>query len=76
LPARARDLVAIWVDDDWRSAFRTSAPTPSPPRRTRDRGRRRGSRRRREALGREVLEALGFAVVGAEGYEADDVIAT
>jgi 5'-3' exonuclease len=29
-----------------------------------------------EALGREVLDALGVAVLGAEGYEAEDVIAT
>ena len=29
-----------------------------------------------EALGREVLDALGFAVVGADGFEAEDVIAT
>src|SRR5690606_11471878 len=29
-----------------------------------------------EAVGREVLRALGFAVVGAEGFEAEDVIAT
>jgi 5'-3' exonuclease len=29
-----------------------------------------------EALGRTVLDAMGFGVVGAEGFEADDVIAT
>ena len=29
-----------------------------------------------EAVGRAVLRALGFAVVGAEGFEAEDVIAT
>ncbi len=29
-----------------------------------------------EAVGREVLRALGFSVVGAAGFEAEDVIAT
>jgi len=29
-----------------------------------------------EALGRELLAAFGIAVVGAEGFEAEDVIAT
>ena len=70
---RRPDALAIGVDDDWRPAFRVEAipaykahrvsdePDPIEP---------------QEALGREVLEALGIAVVGAEGYEAEDVIAT
>ncbi|MGH7893113.1 MAG: 5'-3' exonuclease, partial [Candidatus Binatia bacterium] len=68
--------LAICVDDDWRPAFRVDAlpsykahrvaaeddePDPVAP---------------QEALGREVLDALGFAVVGADGFEAEDVIAT
>jgi len=68
-PAR----LAIAVDDDWRPAFRVDAlpsykahrvsdePDPIAP---------------QEAVGREVLRALGLAVVGAEGFEAEDVIAT
>src|SRR5438552_15595793 len=68
-PAR----LGIAVDEDWRPAFRVEAipaykahrvsdePDPIEP---------------QEALGREVLEAFGIAVVGAEGYEAEDVIAT
>jgi len=68
-PAR----LGVAVDDDWRPAFRTDAlpvykahrvsdePDPVAP---------------QEAVGREVLEALGIAVVGAEGFEAEDVIAT
>src|SRR4029434_4866520 len=59
--------------DDWRPAFRTDAlptykahrvsdePDPVAP---------------QEEIGREVLAALGIAVVGAEGFEAEDVIAT
>jgi 5'-3' exonuclease len=65
--------LAIAVDDDWRPAFRVDAlpsykahrvsdePDPIEP---------------QEAVGREVLRAVGFAVVGAAGFEADDVIAT
>ncbi len=70
---RRPDRLAIAVDDDWRPEFRVSAiasykahrvsdePDPVEP---------------HEALGREVLIAAGIAVVGAEGYEAEDVIAT
>ena len=65
--------LGIAVDDDWRPAFRTDAlptykahrvsdePDPVAP---------------QEEVGREVLAALGVAVVGAEGFEAEDVIAT
>lgn len=68
--------LGIAVDDDWRPAFRVDAlpsykahrvagpddePDPVAP---------------QEAIGREVLTALGVAVVGAAGFEAEDVIAT
>ncbi len=65
--------LVVAVDDDWRPAFRVDAlpsykahrvsdePDPVAP---------------QEAVGRQVLEALGVAVVGAEGFEAEDVIAT
>jgi len=65
--------LGIAVDDDWRPAFRTDAlpsykahrvsdePDPVAP---------------QEEIGRELLEALGIAVVGADGFEAEDVIAT
>jgi 5'-3' exonuclease len=68
-PAR----LGVAVDDDWRPAFRTDAlpsykahrvsdePDPVAP---------------QEEVGREVLAALGIAVVGADGFEAEDVIAT
>jgi 5'-3' exonuclease len=70
---RRPERLAVAVDDDWRPAFRVDAipsykahrvsdePDPIEP---------------QEALGREVLAALGIAVVGAEGFEAEDVIAT
>ena len=72
---RRPDRLAVAVDDDWRPDFRVEAipsykahrvsdsdePDPIEP---------------QEALGREVLRALGIAVVGAAGFEAEDVIAT
>ena len=73
LTDRHPDGLAIAVDDDWRPAFRVDAlptykahrvsdePDPVAP---------------QEEAGREVLTALGIAVVGAAGFEAEDVIAT
>jgi 5'-3' exonuclease len=70
---RRPDRLAVAVDEDWRPAFRVDAipaykahrvsdePDPIEP---------------QEAFGRELLEAFGIAVVGADGYEAEDVIAT
>lgn len=65
--------LALGVDDDWRPRFRVEAlpmykaqrvsdePDPVAP---------------QEARGREILAALGLAVVGAPGFEAEDLIAT
>jgi 5'-3' exonuclease len=70
---RRPERLAVAVDDDWRPAFRVDAipsykahrvsdePDPIEP---------------QEALGRQVLAAFGIAVVGAAGFEAEDVIAT
>ena len=70
---RRPQRLGIAVDDDWRPAFRTDAlpsykahrvsdePDPVAP---------------QEETGRAVLAALGIAVIGAEGFEAEDVIAT
>jgi 5'-3' exonuclease len=72
---RRPDRLAVAVDDDWRPDFRVQAipsykahrvsdsdePDPIEP---------------QEALGRDVLRAFGIAVVGAAGFEAEDVIAT
>ena len=70
---RRPDRLGVAVDDDWRPDFRVSAiasykahrvsdePDPVEP---------------HEQLGREVLTAAGIAVIGAEGFEAEDVIAT
>ena len=73
---RKPSALGVAVDDDWRPAFRVDAlpsykthrvagpddePDPVAP---------------QEGVGREVLGALGIAVVGADGFEAEDVIAT
>jgi 5'-3' exonuclease len=70
---RRPERLAVAVDEDWRPAFRVDAipsykahrvsdePDPIEP---------------QEALGRQVLAAFGIAVVGAAGFEAEDVIAT
>jgi len=71
---RPREL-AICVDDDWRPAFRTDALPSYKAHRVADEG-ADDPIVVDEALGREVLDALGFAVVGADGFEAEDVIAT
>src|SRR5690242_9078403 len=68
--------LAIAVDDDWRPAFRVEAlPTYKAHRVARDEE-DEDPIAPQEALGREVLTALGLSVVGAEGFEAEDVIAT
>lgn len=73
LQDRKPDGLAICCDDDWRPQFRVDAlptykthrvgdlPDPVTP---------------QEPVGRQLLDALGLAVVGWEGYEAEDIIAT
>ena len=78
-PAR----VAIAVDEDWRPAFRVEAIPSYKAHRiaaedeeTEEERAARQAIEAQEALGRTVLDAMGFGVVGAEGFEADDVVAT
>jgi 5'-3' exonuclease len=71
---RPREL-AVCVDEDWRPAFRTAALPTYKAHRVADDG-EADPIAADEALGREVLDALGIAVVGAPGFEAEDVIAT
>lgn len=70
---RRPDELAIAVDEDWRPAFRVAALPSYKAQRVSDEPDPVGAH---EALGREVLTALGVAVVGAAGFEAEDVIAT
>ena len=71
----SRRRSASRVDDDWRPAFRVDA-LPSYKTHRGGPGRRARSVAPQEGVGREVLVALGIAVVGADGFEAEDVIAT
>jgi 5'-3' exonuclease len=68
--------LAIAVDDDWRPAFRVEALPSYKTHRVAADDAEEDPVAPQEALGREVLQALGFAVVGADGFEAEDVIAT
>jgi 5'-3' exonuclease len=68
--------LAIAVDDDWRPAFRVDALPSYKAHRVAEVEDEADPIGPQEALGREVLRALGFAVVGADGFEAEDVIAT
>ncbi|MCW2607797.1 MAG: flap endonuclease [Frankiales bacterium] len=73
-PAR---LVAC-LDLDWRPAFRVAAVPSYKEHRTLEGGAEAEpeSLAPQVAVLLEVLEALGIAVVGAEGHEADDVLGT
>lgn len=68
--------LAIAVDDDWRPAFRVDALPSYKTHRVVTEEDGEDLVAPQEAVGRAVLRALGFAVVGAEGFEAEDVIAT
>jgi len=69
--------IGIAVDDDWRPAFRVDALPVYKAHRVADVGEEQDEAIAvQEAFGRELLSAMGLAVVGAEGFEAEDVIAT
>ncbi|NDD27120.1 MAG: 5'-3' exonuclease [Proteobacteria bacterium] len=69
--------VALAVDDDWRPAFRAEVIPAYKAHRVADEGDAESDPvLEQEPVGRAVFAALGLAVVGAAGYEADDVIAT
>lgn len=70
---RRPEGVVLAVDDDWRPVFRTAALPSYKAHRVSDEPDPVGPH---EKLGREILSAIGFPVVGADGYEAEDVIAT
>lgn len=72
---RPRGL-GICVDDDWRPAFRVEALPSYKAHRVAEVESDEDPVAPDEALGREVLRAVGVCVIGADGYEAEDVIAT
>jgi 5'-3' exonuclease len=72
---RRPSRLAIAVDDDWRPAFRVDAVPSYKTHRVAGED-EEDPVAPQEALGRQVLDAMGLPVVGAPGFEADDVIAT
>jgi 5'-3' exonuclease len=68
--------LVIAVDDDWRPAFRVDALPSYKLHRVAATDDADDPVAPQEAFGREVLTALGFGVIGAAGFEAEDVIAT
>lgn len=68
--------VALAVDDDWRPQFRVDALPSYKTHRVADDLAAEDLVAPQEAFGRALLGAIGLAVVGAPGYEAEDVIAT
>jgi 5'-3' exonuclease len=68
--------LAIAVDDDWRPAFRVDALPTYKAHRVADEDAEADPIEAQEPVGRDVLRAMGFSVVGADGFEAEDVIAT
>jgi len=70
-PAR----LAIAVDEDWRPDFRVAALPGYKAHRVAEAG-EADPVAPQEEVGRDVLRAMGIAVLGAAGYEAEDVIAT
>jgi 5'-3' exonuclease len=73
LADRRPTQLGIGVDEDWRPAFRVEALPTYKAHRVSDEA---DPVEEQEALGREILQALGIAVVGAAGYEGEDVIAS
>jgi 5'-3' exonuclease len=75
LTDRRPSQLAVAVDEDWRPAFRVDALPSYKAHRVAESD-EPDPIESHEALGRELLEAMGIAVVGADGFEAEDVIAT
>ena len=73
---RRPSALAIAVDEDWRPAFRVGALPSYKAHRVAGPDDEADPVAPQEAVGREVLRALGLAVIGGEGFEAEDVIAT
>ena len=73
---RKPQRLAIAVDEDWRPAFRVEAIPAYKAQRVAEEGEEEDEVAPQDMIGRHVLRSMGIAVIGAIGYEADDVIAT
>ncbi len=73
---RRPGALGVAVDEDWRPAFRVDALPSYKAHRVAAPDGEPDPVAAHEVVGREVLRALGIAVIGATGFEAEDVIAT
>ena len=73
---RKPQRLAIAVDEDWRPAFRVEAIPAYKAQRVAEEEDEEDEVAPQDMIGRHVLRSMGIAVIGAIGYEADDVIAT
>lgn len=67
--------IVVATDEDWRPAFRVDV-IPSYKTHRLERGNMPPELEPQEPIIREVLAAIGVEVMGAEGFEAEDVIAS
>jgi len=67
--------IVVATDEDWRPAFRVDV-IPSYKTARLERGAMPPELEPQEPIIREVLAAIGVEVIGAEGFEAEDVIAS
>lgn len=67
--------LVVATDEDWRPAFRVKV-IPSYKTQRLERGAMPAELEPQEPVIREILKAIGIEVVGAPGYEAEDVIAS
>lgn len=67
--------IVVATDEDWRPAFRVNV-IPSYKTARLERGAMPPELEPQEPIIRKVLDAVGIEVIGAEGFEAEDVIAS
>jgi 5'-3' exonuclease len=72
---RKPKAIVVATDEDWRPAFRVEV-IPSYKTARLERGAMPAELEPQEPIIREVLAAIGVEVLGAEGFEAEDVIAS
>ncbi len=75
ITVRKPRAIVVATDEDWRPAFRVDV-IPSYKTARLERGAMPAELQPQEPIIRQVLAAIGIDVVGAEGFEAEDVIAS
>jgi len=75
ITVRKPRAIVVATDEDWRPAFRVDV-IPSYKTARLERGAMPAELEPQEPIIRQVLAAIGIDVIGAEGFEAEDVIAS